>query len=150
MPLERSKEIYQATAVFVERQRAELERWHQQLAAFKNYIQGAASFLETADWQPPQRTQVEAASGFGSADAGLREQSAGTRLLAEKISDASVKRVLIEIADVYDALSAVPGETAKRRRKNYRRKDCGRRAGTGRLRRGSLPSYASTFPALRK
>jgi hypothetical protein len=56
MSLERSKEIYQSTAAFVERQKADLERWQQQLAAFKHYIQGAASFLETADWQPPRRT----------------------------------------------------------------------------------------------
>ena len=112
MPLEKASAIGRASRLLAEQCKRELAWLRQSCIEAEAYNEEARGFLSTARWTPPL-SQFEGCrpAQFGSlpvvrgGDPGWNKRAEETRLFAEKMRDASLKRELMAIAELYDRLA---------------------------------------------
>jgi hypothetical protein len=112
MPLEKALAIGRASRLLAEQCKRELARLHQSCVEAEAYNEEARGFLSTARLTPPlSRFEQCRPALLGplpivrGGDPGWNKRAGETRLFAEKMRDASLKRELIAIAELYDRLA---------------------------------------------
>ncbi len=112
MPLEKASAIGRASRLLAEQCKRELAWLRQSCVEAEAYNEDARDFLSTARWTPPP-SQFEGCrpARLGplpvvrGSDPSWNKRAEETRLFAEKMRDASLKRELMAIAELYDKLA---------------------------------------------
>lgn len=118
MPLEKASAICQATKQRTEQCNRELARLRESHIEAEAFNEAARGFLQTAGWTPPGQFEELPPAPLSylpverSDDSGWNKRAEETRLFAEKATDASVRRELTAIAELYDVLAAAAPASA--------------------------------------
>jgi hypothetical protein len=112
MPLEKASAIGRASRLLAEQCRQELARLGQSCVEAEAYNEDARAFLSTARLTPPLSQSGECRPArlgqlpvVRGGDPGWSKRAEETRLFADKMRDASLKRELMAIAELYDKLA---------------------------------------------
>ena len=112
MPLEKASAIGRASRLLAEQCKRELAWLRQSCVEAEAYNEEARGFLSTARWTPPlSQLEERRPARLGplpvvrGGDPGWSKRAEETRLFAEKTRDASLKRELMAIAELYDRLA---------------------------------------------
>ena len=112
MPLEKASAIGRASRLLAEQCKRELAWLRQSCVEAEAYNEEARGFLLTARWTPPlSQFEERLPAQLGplpivrGGDPGWNKRADETRLFADKIRDASLKRELMAIAELYDRLA---------------------------------------------
>ena len=113
MPLEKASAIGRASRLLAEQCKRELAWLRQSCVEAEAYNEDARGFLSTARWTPPlsrfeqsRSARLDPLPVVRGADPGWNKRAGETRLFAEKMRDASLKRELMAIAELYDRLAS--------------------------------------------
>ncbi len=111
MPLEMASAVCRESALLAEQCRRELARLRMSSIAAFAYNKAARGFLQTAESAPPRQYEKARPAEFGplpvvrGEDSGWNKRAEETRLFAEKVKDATLKRELMAIAELYGSLA---------------------------------------------
>ena len=112
MPLEEASAIGRASRLLAEQCRQELAKLGQSCVEAEAYNEEARGFLSTARWTPPfgqigecRPARLGPLPVVRGGDPGWNKRAEETRLFADKMRDASLKRELMAIAELYDKLA---------------------------------------------
>ncbi len=111
MPLEKASAIGRASRLLAEQCNWELAGLRQSCVEAEAYNEQARGFLSTARWMPPRQFEGCRPAGLDllpvvrSGDPGWSQRAKETRLFAERIRDASLRREFMAIAELYERLA---------------------------------------------
>jgi hypothetical protein len=111
MPLEMDLAVCQGSALLADQCRRELTRLQMSSIEAFAYNKAARSFLQTAGWIPPRHygkarpAELDSLPVVRGEDSGWNKRAEETRLFAEKVKDAALKRELMAIAELYGSLA---------------------------------------------
>jgi hypothetical protein len=112
MPFKPASAVCQDSALLAEQCRRQLARLRMSSIEAFAFNEAARGFLQTAGWTPPSHyeearpAELDPLPVVRGGDSGWNERAEETRLFAEKVKDANLKRELMAIAELYGRLAS--------------------------------------------